>query len=144
MQVRFDLLTSSLSTFLSENNYPHHWPEWQLRECLAASIKTDAGELAGAFWFNWDVPDVLEMHVCVRPEFQGRWLNRQIMGDLRHFAVLFNAKQVKAYCPTPFLRRVYLRLGWVVVGDYAHLDIKENSGKTQNENREASKNCTLG
>lgn len=114
--------------FLADNNYPSPWTKENLEKyCLRVALKED-GETIGYAWGHWTQgrPNVLWFHVCVSPEWRGRWLSRRILSDLSKIAEFLGAEKLMTEPTGPdekLVRTVLKRLGFKADGPYMEIEL---------------------
>lgn len=113
-------------TFLVDNAYPYGWSE----AALAASTKlriSYGDRTVGYVWVRWLTLTVLDFHICVTREFQGRWLSRTVLKWLYDYGRQTGAKAAIASVDRPSIESIYRRLGARIVGPLAIISFEDNS-----------------
>ena len=100
MRLRAEVDAEAVATFLDNQQFPHPWSKTKLdREAVKARIETDDGNLVGYVWGVWErlLPSTMDFHACVKQEFRGRWLTKDMVRDLEFLAGFFGAKALMAH-----------------------------------------------
>lgn len=141
MKVRFAQTADEVYDFLIENDYPYEYPLEVLRQCMCVKITTDADEVVGYVWFEWTVvPGVLEWHICIKKDFQRRWITESVIRDLHKLAEFTGAKTVMCVTPFPRMQRNMALLGWKLAGPFAFTNLPNKwciHGSSCSKNRSA-------
>lgn len=102
------------------SNHPEGplWTEdaWQLDVCYIAELyDTRDGEIAGVIWFEYITETWLEMHGCVKPEWQNRWATMRTLDELWSAVALAGPtiQEVRTLGLDPKVARVMRGLGWI-------------------------------
>ena len=113
-------------SFLEAQYFPYSWTmeSMSLHRVLAIS---DGDEVVGYVWYNERSVGVLEIHVCVKASYAGRWITRSLLQRLYSIGVSIGAHSVVGLIDRPAIARIYKRLGATIAGPFAILPIKDLS-----------------
>lgn len=94
---------------------------------------TESGEAIGYVWFSLVTTTprpVYSLHICVAPEWKGRWLSRAVLTQLLGYLYIdMQAGTVLALHADPDLRRILKRIGFTKHGAFINiLDMEHPNG----------------
>ena len=119
--------------------HPCTWPQQGLQQTDLLVIQERLG-CPGSHWWNpvgyiWLSPvystdhKVVELHLCARPEYHGRWLTPRVLRDGFQFMSDSRARYVIALHMNQEYRDLLDRLGWETHGDFVSvLDMENHHG----------------
>lgn len=122
MKLRLNADASEVKEFLDRVQYPFEWELTCLaRYCLLTTIEAASGDVAGHVWFNWvaNADRVVDMHVCVAPEYRGRTLTRRVGLALLELVAQCGARTILCRPESPEHLAYLLRLGFESHGPFA-------------------------
>lgn len=106
-----------LAEFLCNQKYPYGWSEEFLDSCVKCRIETSTGQTIGYVWLHGledAPPGLLEMHICIKPEYQNRWATRSVVRNLFVIAEVVGGTIMIAKLMGARSIRIMKKMGWTI------------------------------
>lgn len=116
-----------MGTFV-KSHYPYSevWTTDLLNHCWLVEVSSGP-DLAALVWFNPAADGVIECHACAAPEWRGRWMTRRVVDTIANGIIeQTKCRYAVAQVPSPFIARLWRRMGFEVHDTIATLQIQEN------------------
>jgi len=104
--------------------HPCEWSTSILDHCHLMEIGTETEQRA-IVWFAPVTDNIIEAHACAAPQWQGRWITRNVLDLLQTAIGETEADYMIAQVTSPLVERIWRRLGLEIYDTIAVLHPKE-------------------